>query len=455
MASSSSPLTELPSSPSSPVESPSLHQPLVTPVRFFPISLAELSLRAVLKCGQTFRWNQSFIKLHPSLKTSFFANEDSKSSLGHGITECEEWSMGWNDRTIVLRQDDLGVHYVALYPPSATEAFELDSKSDTTYERLKRYFVLDVSLVALYREWSRRDPIFSTKVASGKWDGLRVCRQDAWETMVAFICSSNNNIPRISLMLSRLCATFGDPMPTAPLGVTLSPEDRLRVKPSEDTLLPCLFSFPTPSRLSQPDVHDQLKQLGFGYRANYVFQTSARLCEIAKKAQQEGHWPLPDASTIEPQDQKPILGGEPDQYLDHLSQKPYEIAHGALVNQFPGIGRKVADCICLFGLGFVQIVPVDVHVYQIAIRDYQIQVASSKKTKPSQTKPVNISPSKVELSSKGPVSKSNYDEIQKQLHQLWGPWAGWAQQILFLADLKHPNLASPIKKKRKLSQVIL
>lgn len=56
---------------------------------------------------------------------------------------------------------------------------------DTTYDLLRAYFVLDVSLVGLYQDWSRRDSVFSSKVASGEWDGLRVVRQDSWETMVS------------------------------------------------------------------------------------------------------------------------------------------------------------------------------------------------------------------------------------------------------------------------------
>ncbi|OAV93298.1 hypothetical protein PTTG_27365 [Puccinia triticina 1-1 BBBD Race 1] len=395
--------------------------------------------------------------------------------------------MAWIDRTVVLRQDDQGIYYTALYRPTQTGEYNNDCNLNTTYSLLRAYFVLDVSLASLYQDWSERDPVFSSKVSSGEWDGLRVVRQDGWETMISFICSANNNIPRISLMLSRLCAAFGNPMPRPPLGVTLPSKFGCQNVEAYDSSSPLLelYSFPPPVRLSQADVIEKLKLLGFGYRASYVHKTSIKLCEIALEARKDNHWPgfpnLDCRSTFKEDEQKPDLlkpkSFEPQEFLDFLASQTYELAHSNLVNQFPGVGPKVGDCICLFGLGFVHVVPVDIHIYKIALRDYQLDLSPSKKStsparpsaknkkqavadqqsssrrsapsskispnkKPALAKqvPSNHTPVKKRKSSNPtspppPLSRPNYLKIQDFFHSTWGPWAGWAQQILFLADL--------------------
>ena len=48
-----------------------------------------------------------------------------------------------------------------------------------------------------------------------------------------------------------------------------------------------------------------------------------------------------------------------------------------LLQQFPGVGGKVADCVCLMGLGHMQAVPVDVHVSRLAVRDYATHLPSN------------------------------------------------------------------------------
>jgi hypothetical protein len=84
---------------------------LITPVRFFPISKAELSLPAVLKCGQTFRWNRSqlILKLPSSDQPNHNSHEDQKPGTDDldpsSSVALQEWSMAWIDRTVVLRQD--------------------------------------------------------------------------------------------------------------------------------------------------------------------------------------------------------------------------------------------------------------------------------------------------------------------------------------------------------------
>jgi len=71
---------------------------------------------------------------------------------------------------------------------------------DDTEELLRRYFSLSLNLSALYDQWSEADPNFKKKAP--EFTGVRILSQDAWEALICFICSSNNNISRISQMVS-------------------------------------------------------------------------------------------------------------------------------------------------------------------------------------------------------------------------------------------------------------
>lgn len=110
---------------------------------------------------------------------------------------------------------------------------------------LHSYLRLDVSLTDLYSSWSRKDPNFA-KIASS-FPGIRMLDQPPVENVFSFICSSNNNIVRISQLVEKLCTTFGEAACNVS-GVTW-------------------HSFPTVHSLTQTGVHDKLRQLGFGYRS--------------------------------------------------------------------------------------------------------------------------------------------------------------------------------------------
>ena len=75
-----------------------------------------------------------------------------------------------------------------------------DPIKDDTEDLLRHYFSLYLDLGSLYKQWSEADPNFRKKAP--QFTGVRILSQDAWETLVCFICSSNNNIARISQMVS-------------------------------------------------------------------------------------------------------------------------------------------------------------------------------------------------------------------------------------------------------------
>lgn len=83
---------------------------------------------------------------------------------------------------------------------------EDDEKSSSAI--LRDYLQLDVNLGELYSQWQKADKNFSK--VSESFPGVRILRQDPVENLVSFICSSNNNIARITGMVEKLCQQYGD-----------------------------------------------------------------------------------------------------------------------------------------------------------------------------------------------------------------------------------------------------
>ena len=74
----------------------------------------------------------------------------------------------------------------------------------------------------------------------------------------------------------------------------------------------------------------------------------------------------------------------------------------------------MADCICLMSLDKVGAIPVDTHVWQIALQDYKLKKISSVKS----------------------LNATNYKAIGDLFRSIFGEYAGWAHSVLFAADLK-------------------
>ncbi|GAA6055760.1 hypothetical protein JCM3770_006148, partial [Rhodotorula araucariae] len=320
---------------------------LATPLRFIPLGRTELHLASCLPSGQSFRWH----RLTPPVATL----PDSPSTPPVPDS-ADEWAFAAHDRTVVLRQDDNGLHYRALHPftPPHT-AYLADVASDTTLPFLRAYFQLATPLAPLYADWAARDDRFKRKLdfERDRLAGIRVLKQDEWETLVSFICSANNNISRITLMVNRLCASLGSPLPHPS---SFSPDcvhtSAATIPSSEPTApppdAPTLFSFPPPESLTAPSTESLLRALGFGYRASFLPSTAAHL--IAQSA---------------------AAGQTPHEYLRALNREAFaQAGRGGIAEareklvEFKGVGRKVADCVLLFGLGWTETVPVDTHVFQ-------------------------------------------------------------------------------------------
>lgn len=288
---------------------------------------AELDLRLTLASGQAFRWRE---------------------------TGGNEWTGAIGQKLYTLRQSGAtGLEY----------RVHNSSEPTNESEALVRYLRLDFDLSALYAKWSQSDANFREKAA--QCSGVRLLWQDALETLITFICSSNNNIQRISQMMTKLSHRYGDH-----LGCYQGNE---------------YHAFPRLERLSAEKCESELREMGFGYRARYVHGT-ARMVEEK-------------------------LGG--GQWLETLKSKPYQEAWQEL-QQLPGVGAKVADCVCLMGLGHMTAVPVDVHVWRLAQRDYGVADGGRSKT----------------------LSPHTYRLVGERFVSVFGAEAGWAQAVLFTAEIQ-------------------
>ena len=170
------------------------------------------------------------------------------------------------------------------------------------------YFDLSADYGAYISAIDPADPCLTAAAAFG--GGIRILRQDLWEVMVGFLISQNNNIARITRSMDLLRRRFGDGL-----------------------------AFPSPDDISCAAA-GELKALGLGYRAKYLSALSAELA-----------------------------GGGLDELREVLDCSDDEEAVTALMS-FCGIGRKVADCILLFGLHRLDAFPSDTHIKQILAERY-------------------------------------------------------------------------------------
>ncbi|KAL0475437.1 N-glycosylase/DNA lyase [Neurospora intermedia] len=346
----------------------------VTEWRKLPVSLAELCIETTLRCGQSFRWR----KIN------------------------EQWHCVLKGRLISLKQDPTHLHYKVTWPTcTATPKNEhpQDFEDDTSV-LLHNYFALSHSLTTLYAQWSLSDANFARRAPA--FTGIRILNQDAWETLISFICSSNNNISRISQMVLKLCTHYG------PYVATVEGE--------------AFHDFPGPEALAGEGVEAHLRELGFGYRAKYIAETAGCVAQVYGE-----RWLLrlrnPGVPALGAAEEdisvKKEEGTEekgPVESKADLDNPPtYQKAHEALLT-LPGVGPKVSDCVCLMGLGWGESVPIDTHVWQIAQRDYNFGGKGSAKTKT--------------------LNKTMYEAVGDHFRKIWGPQAGWAQSVLFTANLK-------------------
>jgi len=158
-------------------------------------------------------------------------------------------------------------------------------------------------------EISRKDKVVEN--ITKKYIGLRIMRQKPIQCIISFLCSSNNNIPRIRLILRNLSRKFGK-----------------KIEWNNNTF----YTFPTLKTLSTIS-QSELLHCGFGYRAEYVRKTV-----------------------------KSIVDQEIDMKL--IKDSDYTKSKQEIL-KLSGVGEKIADCILLFSFDKIEAFPMDTWIIKL------------------------------------------------------------------------------------------
>lgn len=178
-------------------------------------------------------------------------------------------------------------------------------------ETVIKYFDLKRDYKKIKKELSKIDENMEASIKNGA--GIRILNQDLWETIISFIISANNNIPRIKGIIERLSKAYGK-------------EIKYNGK--------SYYTFPTPEQLENVSV-EEYRKLGLGFRDKRLYETTQMVLE--KKVDLE------------------------DLYKEKDTKKVREE-----LLKLAGVGPKVADCILLFStLERFDVFPIDVWVRRV------------------------------------------------------------------------------------------
>lgn len=174
-----------------------------------------------------------------------------------------------------------------------------------------KYFDLNTNYDNIKSKLSNVDNYLKTSIEYG--EGIRILNQDLWETLISFIISANNNIPRIKGIIERISKSYGEKIVW----------DKAEY-----------YTFPTPQELSKASVED-LRNIGLGFRDVRVYETTK------------------------------IINENPNKLKELEDEKDVNKLREELL-KFPGVGPKVADCVMLFStLKKLEVFPIDVWVRRV------------------------------------------------------------------------------------------
>ncbi len=183
--------------------------------------------------------------------------------------------------------------------------------ADNLKELVTDYFDLNRNYEEIKEKLAKIDKYLANSIEYGS--GIRILNQDLWETIISFIISANNNIPRIKGIINKISQKYGN---------------KIEWKGKD------YYTFPTVESLSKASVED-LRNLGLGFRDVRVYETTHK-----------------------------ILEKQVDLEELHKEKDTQKVRDTLLT--LSGVGPKVADCILLFStLKRFDVFPIDVWVRRV------------------------------------------------------------------------------------------
>lgn len=235
--------------------------------------------------------------------------ENCKSFEPEHIFECGQ-CFRWN------KQKDGS--YTGIFKQNVVNVKKVDNKiifrgicKENIKDECIKYFDLNTNYDNIKSKLSNVDNYLKTSIEYG--EGIRILNQDLWETLISFIISANNNIPRIKGIIERISKSYGEKIVW----------DKAEY-----------YTFPTPQELSKASVED-LRNIGLGFRDVRVYETTK------------------------------IINENPNKLKELEDEKDVNKLREELL-KFPGVGPKVADCVMLFStLKKLEVFPIDVWVRRV------------------------------------------------------------------------------------------
>lgn len=229
-------------------------------------------LKDIFECGQCFRWNEQ---------------EDGSYT---GI---------WKENVVNVKQKNNEI------------IFEGVTKSGDLEKEIKEYFDIERDYEAIKIKLEKIDDNMKKSIEYG--EGIRILNQDLWETIISFIISANNNIPRIKGIIERISKAYGK-----------------EIKYKEKSY----YTFPTAEELKDVTV-EEFRKLGLGFRDIRLYETTHMILENKVN-------------------------------LEELQKNPNTQEVREKLLSLSGVGPKVADCILLFStLKRFEVFPIDVWVRRV------------------------------------------------------------------------------------------
>lgn len=201
------------------------------------------------------------------------------------------------------------------------EHYEISSFPPLQKEILTDFFDLNRNYEKIENELSG-DIIMSKAMSFGR--GIRILKQDFFETLLTFIYSQRSSIPRIAKCVEKTAELFGN-------------EIIYNHKK--------FYAFPTPDKMRNINAAD-LAEIKCGYRSEYIIDAVNK-----------------------------VLSGEIN--YSELKNLSYIEVKRRLMS-IKGVGEKVADCVCLFSFGFFEAFPTDTWIKKAMDSLYNISESNIK-----------------------------------------------------------------------------